>query len=135
MNGQQHVLGVTIDPEVFAEDDKEMLEDLIVAANISGKIHSFDGSHLVIRFMKNFALQRQQAAEPTNIKFLMSMLKKYFGKDIEVTCITEGEKVATAVPDNTPEQVERVSGVSDEKRPLVKQIIKEFDGEIIRYNS
>lgn len=32
MNGQQYVLGVTIDPEVFAEDDKEMLEDLIVAA-------------------------------------------------------------------------------------------------------
>lgn len=32
MNGQQEVLGVTIDQEVFADGDKEMLEDLIVAA-------------------------------------------------------------------------------------------------------
>jgi DNA-binding YbaB/EbfC family protein len=32
MNGQQEVLSVSIDPEVFGEGDKEMLEDLIVAA-------------------------------------------------------------------------------------------------------
>ena len=32
VNGQQEVLSVTIDPEVFGEGDKEMLEDLIVAA-------------------------------------------------------------------------------------------------------
>jgi DNA-binding YbaB/EbfC family protein len=32
MNGQQEVVGIRIDPEVFSEDDREMLEDLIVAA-------------------------------------------------------------------------------------------------------
>jgi DNA-binding YbaB/EbfC family protein len=32
MNGQQEVLGIEIDPEVFDDGDKEMLEDLIVAA-------------------------------------------------------------------------------------------------------
>jgi DNA-binding YbaB/EbfC family protein len=32
MNGQQEVVGIKIDPEVFTEDDREMLEDLIVAA-------------------------------------------------------------------------------------------------------
>lgn len=32
MNGQQEVLAVKIEDEVFAEGDKEMLEDLIVAA-------------------------------------------------------------------------------------------------------
>lgn len=32
MNGQQEVLGLSIDQEVFADGDKEMLEDLIVAA-------------------------------------------------------------------------------------------------------
>jgi len=32
MNGQQEVVGIRIDPEVFNEGDKEMLEDLIVAA-------------------------------------------------------------------------------------------------------
>lgn len=32
MNGQQEVLGIQIDDEVFKDGDKEMLEDLIVAA-------------------------------------------------------------------------------------------------------
>jgi hypothetical protein len=32
INGQQEVLGIKIDPEVFAEGDREMLEDLITAA-------------------------------------------------------------------------------------------------------
>jgi DNA-binding YbaB/EbfC family protein len=32
MNGQQEVLGIQIDPEVFNDGDKEMLEDLVVAA-------------------------------------------------------------------------------------------------------
>jgi DNA-binding YbaB/EbfC family protein len=32
VNGQQEVLNVIIDPEVFKDGDKEMLEDLIVAA-------------------------------------------------------------------------------------------------------
>jgi DNA-binding YbaB/EbfC family protein len=32
MNGAQEVLAVTIEQEVFGEGDKEMLEDLIVAA-------------------------------------------------------------------------------------------------------
>ena len=32
MNGQKHVLGLTIDPEVVSQNDVEMLQDLIVAA-------------------------------------------------------------------------------------------------------
>ncbi len=32
MNGQQEVLSIKIDPEVFGDGDQEMLEDLIVAA-------------------------------------------------------------------------------------------------------
>jgi nucleoid-associated protein EbfC len=32
MNGQQEVLGVQIDPQVFADGDREMLEDLMTAA-------------------------------------------------------------------------------------------------------
>lgn len=32
MNGQQEVLSVSIEEDVFAEGDREMLEDLIVAA-------------------------------------------------------------------------------------------------------
>jgi len=32
INGQQEVLGIKIEPEVFNDGDREMLEDLIVAA-------------------------------------------------------------------------------------------------------
>lgn len=32
MNGQQEVLAVKIDPEVFKDGDREMLEDLVAAA-------------------------------------------------------------------------------------------------------
>ncbi len=32
MNGRQEVLGVRIDPQVFADGDSEMLEDLVAAA-------------------------------------------------------------------------------------------------------
>lgn len=32
MNGRQEVLGVQIDPQVFADGDKEMLEELVAAA-------------------------------------------------------------------------------------------------------
>jgi hypothetical protein len=32
MNGRQEVLGVQIDPQVFADADREMLEDLVTAA-------------------------------------------------------------------------------------------------------
>jgi hypothetical protein len=32
MNGRQEVLGVQIDPQVFADGDREMLEELVAAA-------------------------------------------------------------------------------------------------------
>ena len=32
MNGQKHLAGVTVEPEIFASGDVEMLQDLIVAA-------------------------------------------------------------------------------------------------------
>ena len=32
MNGQKHLLSIQIDPEVFAGGDRDMLQDLIVAA-------------------------------------------------------------------------------------------------------
>ena len=42
MNGQQEVLAINIDPEVFKEGDKEMLEDLVVAAVNEARRQSLD---------------------------------------------------------------------------------------------
>jgi len=43
MNGQKHVLGITIDPEVVKSGDLEMLQDLIVAA-FNGAVQQVDES-------------------------------------------------------------------------------------------
>ena len=42
MNGQQEVLGLTIEQDVFEEGDKEMLEDLIVAAINEARVKALD---------------------------------------------------------------------------------------------
>ncbi len=42
MNGQQEVLAINIDPEVFKEGDQEMLEDLVVAAVNEARRQSLD---------------------------------------------------------------------------------------------
>ena len=42
MNGQQEVLSVKIDPEVFNDGDQEMLEDLVVAAINEARRQSLD---------------------------------------------------------------------------------------------
>jgi DNA-binding YbaB/EbfC family protein len=42
MNGQQEILSVKIDPEVFKEGDREMLEDLVVAAVNEARCQSLD---------------------------------------------------------------------------------------------
>lgn len=42
MNGAQEVLGVSIDDEVFKDGDREMLEDLIVAAIAEARHKALD---------------------------------------------------------------------------------------------
>jgi DNA-binding YbaB/EbfC family protein len=41
MNGQKHVLGITIDPEVIKGGDVEMLQDLVTAA-VNGAAQKVD---------------------------------------------------------------------------------------------
>jgi DNA-binding YbaB/EbfC family protein len=41
MNGQKHLLNVTIDPEIVKSGDIEMLQDLVTAA-VNGAVHKVD---------------------------------------------------------------------------------------------
>jgi len=102
----------------------------------SGKPYAFDGQRLALRFMRNFTLQREQVAEAANRRFLESSFRRYFGHEVEIVCISEGEERASALEERqrtrkTPEA--RVRGVSEEKKPIVRKLLQEFDGEIIRY--
>jgi len=104
---------------------------------ISGKIHSFDGTTLTLRFARSFGPQKEQVMKPENMEFLRRMLAKYFGREIDVVCYQEGgerearldQKVKTA---KAP--TDGLRGIAEEKKPLVKKLLDEFDGEIIRYN-
>ena len=104
---------------------------------ISGKIHAFDGATLTLRFARSFGPQREQVTKPENMDFLRRMLSKYFGREIEVVCFQEGDE-REARRDQKKKKVkapgDSLRGVAEEKKPLVKKLLDEFDGEIIRYN-
>jgi DNA polymerase-3 subunit gamma/tau len=98
---------------------------------ISARLHAFDGKTLSLRFMKNCSLQKDQVSSPANVGFLKKTLKKYFQQDIEIECFSEGEE--------RPGKPQRagagqIRGISKEKKPIVEKIMKDFDGEIIRYH-
>ncbi|HET6348686.1 MAG TPA: hypothetical protein VFH88_06340, partial [Candidatus Krumholzibacteria bacterium] len=105
---------------------------------ISGKPFSFDGKKLAIRFQKLFSLQREQTSRPESLEFVQQMFERYFGRAVEVVCILEGEERALAIEEAAAKQVapeERLREVSEEKKPVLQKLIKEFDGEIVRYQT
>jgi DNA polymerase-3 subunit gamma/tau len=101
---------------------------------ISGTLKSFDENQILIRFAKGFSFQRDQVESPSSRKFLKGMLTKYFGRDIELVCVSEGEEASGRVG-----AADRGAETSPAKRPIetkpiVKKILTAFDGEIIRYH-
>jgi DNA polymerase-3 subunit gamma/tau len=105
---------------------------------ISGKPYSFDGKRLHVRFMKGFSLQREQVMRPEGMEFVGGMFRRYFGMDAEIVCFLEGEEKAVKLEEalaskKVPE--ERIRDVTEDKRPVVQGLIKDFDGEIVRYNT
>jgi DNA polymerase-3 subunit gamma/tau len=105
---------------------------------ISGKPYGYDGKRLQIRFLKGFTLQREQVMRPEGREFVQNMFKRYFGSDVEIVCFLEGEeqtvKLEEALASKTVPE-ERIRDVGDDKKPVVQRLIKEFDGEIVRYNT
>ncbi len=104
---------------------------------ISGKPYAFDGKKLLVRFMKSFALQREQASRPESIEFVQTMFERYFGHAVEVVCFSEGEEKAMALDEamqkKPPE--ERFRDIPEDKKPVMQRLLKEFDGEIVRYQT
>lgn len=104
---------------------------------ISGKPYAFDGKRLLIRFLKSFSLQREQASRPESIEFVRAMFERYFGRGVEIVCFSEGEEKAMALDEalqkKPPE--ERFRDISEENKPVMQRLIQEFDGEIVRYQT
>jgi DNA polymerase-3 subunit gamma/tau len=105
---------------------------------ISGKPYAFDGRRLSIRFLKGFTLQREQVARPESVEFVARMFERYFGHPAEIVCFCEGEEKSLAIDDALAKQkgpVERLREISDDKKPVLQRLIRDFDGEIIRYQT
>ncbi len=105
---------------------------------ISGKPYSFDGQKLSIRFQKSFSLQKEQASRQESLEFICSMFEKYFGRKIEIVCFLEGEERAFAIDEAVAKQKpqeERLRDVSEDKKPVLQKLMKDFDGEIVRYQT
>jgi hypothetical protein len=100
---------------------------------ISSTLESIDGDFVRLRFAKGCSFQKEQVDEAANKKFLRSMTKKYFGRDMEVVCVSADEERETRRKPKAPaaEPTKANSGIDES--PLFRKIIDDFDGEIIRY--
>ena len=100
---------------------------------ISSSLKSFDEKGVTIGFAKWQSFQKDQVERPNNREFLRRMLKKYFGRDLELTCVTETEAEDANGVEGGPGH-ESASPRPFESEPRIKKILADFDGEIIRYN-
>ncbi|MDH3216375.1 MAG: hypothetical protein OEN01_08795, partial [Candidatus Krumholzibacteria bacterium] len=104
---------------------------------ISGRLKSFDDGAFTIDFSKSLSFQRDQVERATNRKFLKGMMSKYFGRDLELVCVSgereaNGEQRGSSV---VPGSGDAASGARPiDAKPIVKKILSDFDGEIIRYH-
>jgi hypothetical protein len=99
---------------------------------ISGTLQSIDESTVKLRFAKGFAFQKDQVENSANRKFLKSMTKKYFGKDMDFVCSSADATERAAEPRRRGKSEGGKPGI--ESNPIVKKILTEFDGEIERFH-
>ena len=101
---------------------------------ISGTLKSFDENRILVRFAKGFSFQRDQVESPDSRKFLKGMLNRYFGRDIELLCVSEGDEASglRAAGESGAEKAAAKRPI--ETKPIVRKILDDFDGEIIRYH-
>jgi DNA polymerase-3 subunit gamma/tau len=104
---------------------------------ISGTLASIEGGVVTLRFAKGCGFQREQVEETGNQKFLEGATKKYFGRELRIACagVDDGKETRKKPKEKTPAAgTPAVEGSGIETNPLVKKIIDDFDGEIVRHN-
>jgi DNA polymerase-3 subunit gamma/tau len=102
---------------------------------ISGTLKSFDEKRITVQFAKGFSFQKDQVESPNSQKFLNGVLSKYFGRDMELVCLSEDDDIKTGSQQSAEQRVEEGTGKRPiESKPIVKKILTDFDGEIVRYH-
>jgi DNA polymerase-3 subunit gamma/tau len=102
---------------------------------ISAKLVDFGTDLVQLEFSKGSSIQNEQVNNPESRKFLKNMLRKYFDRDIDISCSVAGEqKAAEEKAEEKEFDTNKFnSRFSIERQPVVKKIIEDFDGEIVSY--
>lgn len=103
---------------------------------ISGTLKSIDEKAVMVGFARGFNFQKDQVENPANRTFLKKMMSRYFGRELELVCFSVGEEAQAE-----REKLEATRGSEEDglaqraidKQPMIKKILTDFDGEIIRY--
>jgi DNA polymerase-3 subunit gamma/tau len=104
---------------------------------ISGTLKSIDAKAVMLGFARGFTFQKDQVDNPKNRGFLKKMMSRYFGRELELVCFTEGEEAKAdreKLEATRSEDADAVTQRAVADMPLVKKILTDFDGEIIRYH-
>ena len=107
---------------------------------ISGALESIEGDVVRLRFPKGCSFQKEQVDEAANKRFLKGATKKYFGRELDIVCVGGDERREKDEPRDARKKP-RESGLGEatkksdvENHPLLKKILDDFDGEIVRYH-
>ncbi len=103
---------------------------------VSAKLTEFDGKTVQLKFPKGFLIQKEQVENPQSIQFLKRMMKKFFGREMDISCSIAGEEDA---PSKRSTEEHRETGEfksqrNVEQQPIIKKILEDFDGEIVQYH-
>jgi hypothetical protein len=104
---------------------------------ISGTLASIEAGVVTLRYAKGCAFQRDQVEEAANQKFLEGATRKYFGRELRISCVgvDDGGETRRRPREKAPQTGQAsVDAGEIEANPLVKKIIEDFDGEIIRHH-
>ncbi len=110
------------------------------SACVSSRARSLrsSGDVVTLRFAKGCAFQREQVEDAANQKFLESATKKYFGRELRISCVgvDDGKETRRKPKDKTPPagQASRPTAAGSRPTRSCRKIIDDFDGEIIRHH-
>jgi len=102
---------------------------------ISAKLAEFGANSIRLEFPRGSSIQSEQVNKPESRRFLRNMLRKYFDRDIDISCVAAGDEEAATEKEESgaADTGGRNSPITIERQPMVKKILDEFDGEIVSY--
>lgn len=101
---------------------------------ISATLKSIEKDTVALKFGRGFSFQKDQVESAANAKFLRNEMQKYFGRALDLVCLGDGEELPANQRKSAGVEGEATPSRPIEHKPIVKKILDDFDGEIVRYH-